>query len=92
MFCSDLRKSCLEASLKGPYTLVRKPLELVPKIWNSTEIENFVAMKLVKLKPEGFHMIPILFAAPEASMAEASLFFQILLTMDLKLSYEHFVS
>ena len=66
MFYSDLRKICLEASLKGPYTLVRKPLELVPKIWNSTKIENFVAMKLVRLKPEGFHMIPIPPTVPEA--------------------------
>ena len=87
-----MRKTYLEANSKGPYTLVRKPFELVPKIWNSTDIENFVAMKLVRHNHEGFHMIPIPPTAPKESMAEASQFFQILLAMDLKLSSEHFVS
>ena len=61
-------------------------------MWKSTEIENFVSMKLIILKNEGLHMIPIPLDALEESVEEASLFFRIFLTMDLKLSSEHFVS
>ena len=68
-YFAELRKDFLEANVKGRYTLVNVPLELVPKMWNSIEMVNFMARKLVRPMSRGFHIMPRTPTASETSIS-----------------------